>query len=537
MVGSSEGYYAFFSSFLILALAVITSYEERDLYPLKNALIGVFFISLSLFINLIPHYLGVAKHGVNTEVAVRNPTDAELFGLKIYRMLLPGSDYRFSSTIKELNHYASYFAEGIEHVYFGIFTTLGFLYLVWILIAMPIKNNSSHTLLRMSRLNILAVLLGVTGGFGSIFAFLVSPMIRGYTRLGIIIAFFSLFAFFYAIQEMTNRMQIFKHSLASWMFVAFLTLIGVCEYSSAKYLISTEQKIKESENNSHFIEGIEAILPQGSMVFQLPYISFPGYDPVYRMKEFDHFMLYLHSKSLRWSYGAMRGSETDDLQKYITTKPAKELIHDLIYYDFDGVTINRKGYRDRAENLEKEFSTILEAKPLQSADGELLFFDLRKYKSRLKDSLEPNVWEKRISMEKSRIRDESLMGNKVAADWNKGFYGLECQNNECWRWAEKEADLIIHNKTGKPIRVALNFALRTFYPEHATVSFRCEVINQDMRVNNQGGKFSEIVQFPAGKTVIHIETDARQVVVPNDKRPMYFRLVDFEMKPEGKNKT
>src|SRR5207244_1350618 len=63
-----------------------------------------------------------------------------------------------------------------------------------------------------------------------------------------------------------------------------------------------------------FVRSVEDSLPSGAMVFQLPYVPYPEpsrealprYQPILR-HSYDHFRGYLHSQTLRWSYGGMKG--------------------------------------------------------------------------------------------------------------------------------------------------------------------------------------------------------------------------------------
>src|SRR5207302_515103 len=57
----------------------------------------------------------------------------------------------------------------------------------------------------LGALNAAALLLGTTGGLGSLFSLLVGPWIRGYNRISIYIAFFAFFALALALEGLVRR--------------------------------------------------------------------------------------------------------------------------------------------------------------------------------------------------------------------------------------------------------------------------------------------------------------------------------------------
>ena len=85
----------------------------------------------------------------------------------------------------------------------GVYGAIGFLFLLLLLF---IKNEKMTVLLtRLSYLNIASVLLGSIGAFGSVFAIVISPKIRGFNRISIFILFFSLFAILIILSTIKER--------------------------------------------------------------------------------------------------------------------------------------------------------------------------------------------------------------------------------------------------------------------------------------------------------------------------------------------
>src|SRR5688572_27799839 len=89
----------------------------------------------------------------------------------------------------------------------GLLGGIGFLLLLAIIILRWQVNQEAWIL---SQLNLCGLLFATIGGFGSLFSYALSPMIRCYARMSIFIAFFSLYAFFYFLEKVTEKYIFFK---------------------------------------------------------------------------------------------------------------------------------------------------------------------------------------------------------------------------------------------------------------------------------------------------------------------------------------
>src|SRR5205823_302872 len=86
------------------------------------------------------------------------------------------------------------------------------------------------------------------------------------------------------------------------------------------------------------------------------------------------------SRTLRWSYGAMKGRETDAWQAAVAARPLLELVPAVAQAGFDGLYVDRAGYEDGADQVERTLTRLLATPPLRSDDGRFLFFSLVDYK-------------------------------------------------------------------------------------------------------------------------------------------------------------
>lgn len=384
---SSNVYYAFFGCFFLLVAGLATASREKAVRPLATAGVLIAAIVLGFVLNLLPHFVYKFQHGKNPDPVVRNYLAPEKFGLKISQLLFPVTGHRipFLQKGKALyNEYASYVNEN-DTATLGIVGSMGFLLLIaWIFIGEYFSRGSpgepgiADLLRDFSLLNLSAVMLSVTGGFAIFVGMLATPLIRGYNRISVYIAFFSLFA----VVALLDRLQ--KRYCASGLlravFSAGLVLLfaaGILDQTTDGFVPPYTVLKKELSDRTKFVRNIESALPDKAMVFQMPYIPFPDSKPLYKIMDYDHFASgYLVSSKLRWSYGAMKGREGDRWQKMASEKPLADFLAALSSAGFGGITVDRFGYADAGADIEARLTAALGEKPLVSPDGRHLFFNL-----------------------------------------------------------------------------------------------------------------------------------------------------------------
>jgi len=122
-------------------------------------------------------------------------------------------------------------------------------------------------------LTIFAVLLGTVGGLGSIFNLLVTPWIRGYNRIGIFIAFFSLAALLLLLDRIPLK------RLFLWGLAAGLVVLGIYDQTSTGMIPRYRSLKREYENDAAFVREIEDGLPAHSRIWQIPEMVYPEDEP------------------------------------------------------------------------------------------------------------------------------------------------------------------------------------------------------------------------------------------------------------------
>jgi len=166
---------------------------------MRNAVAGAALASIvvmGLVANGLPSILYRMHHGPSP-VTDRRAWEAEYFGMKIAQLLLPVDAHRLQALRQLKEQYSAHAPLSGENgaTSLGLVGGVGFLVLLEIVVSGRRQERSHNEALRpLAVLNLFAVLLGTIGGFGSLFALLISPQIRTYCRVNVFIGFLSLFA-------------------------------------------------------------------------------------------------------------------------------------------------------------------------------------------------------------------------------------------------------------------------------------------------------------------------------------------------------
>jgi hypothetical protein len=526
LIASTGGaYYAFFGCYLLLVVGVVQAIALKQVRHLllPGVLIAVIFAVM--IINLSPNIIYQLKNG-KSEVARRWHPESETYALKIAQLILPVSGHRIRplARIKEKYNNAPLVTENDDST-LGAIGSIGFITLLgWLVcnafnIGRREEDPNSKLWGQLSVLNISALLLGTIGGFSSLFALLVSPQIRAYNRISVYLAFFALFASALLLERAKQRFfQSYRKRVAFGVLAVLLTIAGLFDQSNSR-MVPDYQFVKYFfDSDVDFVRRIEASVPAGAMIFQLPVKRFPETPPIGRMYDYDMVRGYLNSKQLRWSYGAIRGRESDVWQTSVASKPLPEMVETIVLAQFEGIYIDRFAYPDNGVQLESDLAALLETKPFVSIEGRLSFFNLSAYRKKLEEKY-PN--------EELALREEQAR-YPVMASWMGGFSDLESLSGEVWRWCGPSGDLILNNTAPYQRRVTVEMSLET--ANEGNIYIESPFFKEQLKPFPGPKSFSKTFDIPPGKHKVKFSSNAKRVHAPNDSRALVFRLINFNLK-------
>lgn len=524
ITGSTGVYYAFFSCFFALVAGLSAFFQKKNQRSLISSLIVITLICSSVFFNIVPSLVYNYNHGSNPSFGQRSPIEADEYGLKAVHLLLPSNNHRIPQIRSFKQKYISAFPLNSENTLasLGIVGSFGFLFLL-IIPVLNIKYNQFQKkidLNNLAALNLSGLLFASIGGLGTFFNILISPQIRAYNRISIFIAFFSLLCVALIFEnwrrQCIHKKKHQKKSKAYLSLILIATLVlGILDQTPTGFTydaISTDYWQDKS-----FVKAIEKNLPANSMIFQLPYVPFPENPGVYQMNDYELFKGYLHSKKLRWSYGAMRGRH-GDWHEWVSSQTLDEMLTAISAVGFKGIYIDGKGYPDGAEQLKNQLKKRLNVEPINS-ENQKIFFDLKKLNA---------LYKSKYSAQEIENHKQILL-NTLKVEWLDGFSGMEGDSSLNWHWASNKAKLLIDNPSNRPKDVTFNMSFATGWAEKSHIKIESDLFSDNLDVNMEAFPFTKKISVPPGKHIIKFTSDAKQVNAPGDPRKLFFRINNFKI--------
>jgi hypothetical protein len=370
----------------------------------------------------------------------RNYGGTERYALKPVELIVPPDSHRVA-TLAGLGARYQRWSEWRGEPFAPYLGLAGFVGLVW-LVAITLPR-----LIRGGRIPGQALTLGwlvtftTVGGLINIVALFTGLFVfRASNRIGAFVA--ALLLAFLAVR--LSRLS------ASWRpawraaAAATLAVVGLLDQLPARSdRLALDQGIAANVDSDRvFGRALEAALPPGAMVFQLPVLPFPEPVPIERLSDYEHFRPYLVTRDLRFSYGVAKFRPRARWQVELENQPPREIVRRLERAGFAALYLNRKGFADGGEAL--------------------------------LDALEDAGYPRRLS---------SPRGNQIVVFLNPAEqptppFGRALTVGRGWqnrpwqgaRWAAAEAGFLYYNPLPSPLPVRLTIRLRS--PADQTVTLR-----------------------------------------------------------------
>ncbi|HEX5308207.1 MAG TPA: hypothetical protein VFW38_03915 [Solirubrobacteraceae bacterium] len=482
VVGSTGLYYAVFAILLLVSGGALALLTGRGALPALSGAVAATAIALTLAANISPTLSYRAQHGAN--VAIKRTTiEADQFGLRLTDLLLPVEADRLSAFANVNQRYTEATSTGYcEACYenLGVVGSVGFLWLALLAlvavagvfgagafasrarIASLLRSRMGpQSLYRPAALGVsLSFVLATIGGVSSLIAFFVTRDIRGWNRISLFIAFFSLLAAMLGLDAGLRRLRAHVSGRGAAFGVAAavcsaLLVVAILDETSSFFVPKYEKDAKQWVSDATFVHEIEGRMPHGAAIFQLPYVPFPegygangtsvsapnpNYGTTYELARGP-----IHSSAaLRWSYGAMKGRPAD-WQASLATQPLLLSLDAAAVDGFDGLWVDPHGYSALARpRLAPTLERVLGAYPLFSPAHDLIFFDLRGYAARLARLYPP--------AQLTQLRMRSLQPLRTAC----GTEGLELTNP--WPQArEAVLSMRIYMHAAHPVKLLIHY--------------------------------------------------------------------------------
>jgi phosphoglycerol transferase len=410
-------YYAIFG-FALLVFTALHACRENTKAAAESALLAGTIIA-SLLVCLSPNIIHRMIEGPNAQAAKRSPAESEYYALRASLLVIPPPSHRvpafaragtsFRSQAPLVNENASSWA--------GSAGAIGLTISVLAVLGLALRGEGALRAVRASRANVFLLLFGTMGGIGAIFNYLVWPQIRAYNRISVFIAFVSLLVLALAWRSGSSALSRARGA-GLWILCGVVLLaVAADEVPGPGMLKAMADTYRpQYEADRAFARELEARLPRAAMVFQLPHIRFPESPPIHRAGSYDGFVPYLHTNSLRFSFGAMRGRPEADWIDELALLPPQSLAAAVERLGFAAILVERRGYADGGQAIRQALAA--RGIPVLRESGDYIAFGLNPPPAPEKAAVRPLVW-RMLS----------------------GFHGIERWNDDYGGWCEERCVL------------------------------------------------------------------------------------------------
>ncbi len=393
LLGTASSYYSIFAALILAVIGIGVAWRTRSWRRLWGATTAGVLIVVTMFANVIPSLLFRLTNGANDAVFVRSPPEADLYSFKFAALLLPMPGHRFEPfrVLREL--YDSHYPLPSEEPALGLIAGAGFVSLfivgLYFLLAAgrPEWSGPRSYVRRLSivaGITLVAFFFGTVGGLSTFLSFASFP-IRSWNRISIFIALLALAALglvldrlvAWIVHRMKANRAIARGCIAaviSVLMMAFAVWDQVPPVSPAARAHTSDL----FSSDETFVRGIENTVPRGCLIYQLPYIAFPESPPVNGATDSDQLRMFLHSSTLTWSGGGIKGREPIDKVGAYASLPVPRMKESLAAINACGVVIDRVALGDKSAELQGAISQSFGSTAVISPDGRFAFVRLKR---------------------------------------------------------------------------------------------------------------------------------------------------------------
>jgi len=319
-------------------------------------------------------------HGPNRGALVREYKWLEIYGLKLVDLVVPPVTHRSSlvASWAQGHHQAAPLLDE-KASYLGIVGLLAVGWLAWSAVAALIRRRQDEVPMEAWQV-LWVVLMFTTGGLNAILGAFGITMFRASCRYSIVILAVALLwaagrlSALQAARPRPGSEAGGGGGALAWLAAPLVCCLVVLwdEVPRPPPRELREQIARLVAADREFAAKMEAALPAGAMVFQLPIMEYPE-SPLPGMPPADHLRPYLFSRQLRYSFGAMKGRERDRWQQEISRLEPVRAVEEIRRRGFAAVLINRNGFPERGRQVEETLRGVARTGPvIESAAGDLV---------------------------------------------------------------------------------------------------------------------------------------------------------------------
>ncbi len=391
LIACANSYYSVFTVLLIAFAGLVSLVRDRNWKRFLGAAVAGLVTVLVVVLNMLPDTIYALQHGNNSAAVSRTPTGVEVYQLKFMQLILPAPGHRVPILASLRQFYDENFPLPSESPALGLIAALGFVALLAVALYFavvrlrrvvdPAERARRDAIGALSGLTLFAFLLATVGGFSTIVGFLTSEL-RGWNRISIVIALFSLAGLGLildaALAALGKRRFMLRTGVATAATAALaIGMLGVgyldqvTTFAEPPYAASAA----EYTNDATMVTDITSAVGADASIVQLPYREFPESASAYGVPDSDQLKPYLHSSTLSWTGGGIKGRPAAEWTRWLQDLPADQLTRSAAVAGFAGILVDLRSYGTDTGQV-TDIKKQLGAPVVTSPDGRYEFFAL-----------------------------------------------------------------------------------------------------------------------------------------------------------------
>ncbi|MFV0458996.1 MAG: hypothetical protein ACK5MT_09550 [Actinomycetales bacterium] len=382
LLGIASTYYSVFVGALLGIAAVACLVQRAGWRAVLSPLVAGLVLVAVMLANMATDIAYARSLPANPVGLTRSAGDVEAFGLRLTQLLLPTDDHWFGPA----RRLSDYFFRTIPIPVgpsLGLVASAG-LVLLAVVIVLRILGRGPQTasagrLSTLAFLTLGAIAMATVGG-GSETIALLTPNLRGWDRMLIVVAAFALAALGLVLDS-TGRSPsptaIRHRPRVATMLALGVLAIGLIDQVPWYDTTSQAEMRSAWESDRGYLADLETQFGASATIAQLPWRGFPETGPLNGTADTDPLRLFVASKDgPSFSFGGIRGRPQADWWQPMSTRAMPQQLRQLAAIGFTVVSLDRTAAGAQADDQEAALTAALGPAAVTSPDGRYLAWSL-----------------------------------------------------------------------------------------------------------------------------------------------------------------
>jgi hypothetical protein len=253
-----------------------------------------------------------------------------------------------------------------------------------------------------------------------------------------------------------------------------------------------------------FVARVEASLPRGAMVFQLPTMRSQEAQGIHRMASYDAFRPYVVSESLHFSHGDDFGRAAGDWRARLAALPVPRIVEVLERHGFHGVLIDRNAHPDGGAAVLQEFAALGKEFDREATHESFVF----------------------VPLTPAAVPQRAVLPAFLA----RGWHPPEGDSTEPWQWTAGRATIELYRPAGDAPQTKIVFGLDSPHVRTVEIWKLGKVTKRvELAVPHALHPVTMTIEWPPGRDKISLDfrSDVPAQIPRNDGRAIAFRLTNL----------